>query len=92
MEVSETPAVVSKKPPPTPKAIIHQKFGKKACYTIDEVHEAAQNGCPGLSIEQQGPCLYRCSLQLPEISVSSELFKRKKDAEQAAAKLAIEKV
>lgn len=92
MEVSETPAAVSKKPPPTPKAIIHQKFGKKACYTIDEVHEAAQNGCPGLSIEQQGPCLYRCSLQLPEISVTSELFKRKKDAEQAAAKLAIEKL
>lgn len=87
------PAVETKKLSLTPKAIIFQKFGDKASYTVEEVVEvSSQNGCPGLAILQKGPCLYRCRLQLPELSVVSEIFKRKKDAEQAAAEKAIEKV
>ncbi|GAV65633.1 dsrm domain-containing protein/Methyltransf_23 domain-containing protein [Cephalotus follicularis] len=92
METKGSPAVVVKKPPLTPKAIIHQKFGSKACYTVEEVQESAQNGCPGLAIQQKCPCLYRCSLQLPECSVVSGTFKKKKDAEQSAAEMALEKL
>ncbi|KAF5193773.1 Small RNA 2'-O-methyltransferase-like [Thalictrum thalictroides] len=92
MEVEEIPAVVAKRPPPTPKAIIHLKYGKNACYKTEEVVESVQTGCPGLSFLQKGPCFYRCSLQLPEFSITSEPFKKKKDAEQSAAKLAIEKL
>ncbi|XP_027346337.1 small RNA 2'-O-methyltransferase isoform X2 [Abrus precatorius] len=76
----------------TPKAIIHQKFGNKACYMVEEVKEDDQTECPGLSIPQTGPCLYRCTLQLPELSVISGTFKKKKDAEQSAAEIAIEKL
>ncbi|KAA0063772.1 retrotransposon protein [Cucumis melo var. makuwa] len=76
----------------TPKAVIHQKFGSKACYTIEEVHEPPQNGCPGLAIAQKGACLFRCNLELPDVSVVSGTFKRKRDAEQSAAELAIEKM
>ncbi|CAK9327657.1 unnamed protein product [Citrullus colocynthis] len=81
-----------RKPTLTPKAIIHQKFGSKACYTIEEVHELPQNGCPGLAIAQKGACLFRCHLELPDVSVVSGTFKRKRDAEQSAAELAIEKL
>ncbi|KAL9452885.1 hypothetical protein AB3S75_008634 [Citrus x aurantiifolia] len=76
----------------TPKAIVVQKFGKNAQFTVDEVQDVVQNGCPGLAIPQKGPCLYRCSLQLPEFSVVSETFKKKKDAEQSAAEKALEKL
>ncbi|CAN1150800.1 Small RNA 2'-O-methyltransferase [Linum perenne] len=76
----------------TPKAIIHQKFGRKACYTVEEVLESAQSECPGLSIPQKGPSLYRCRLELPEISVVSDTFKKKKDAEQSAAEMALKKL
>lgn len=76
----------------TPKAIIHKKFGSTARYEVEEVHESPQNGCPGLAIMQKGPCLYRCTLKLPEVTVVSETFKKKKDAEQSAAELALEKV
>ncbi|XP_038894747.1 small RNA 2'-O-methyltransferase [Benincasa hispida] len=82
----------SRKPTLTPKAVIHQKFGSKACYTIEEVHEPPQNGCPGLAIAQKGACLFRCNLELPDVSVVSGTFKRKRDAEQSAAELAIEKL
>ncbi|KAI4370929.1 hypothetical protein MLD38_019220 [Melastoma candidum] len=81
-----------KKPNVTPKAVIHEKFGGKASYTIEEVHEAAPNGCPGLAIPQKGPCLYRCHLQLPDFSVISETFRKKKDAEQCAAQMAVQKL
>ncbi|KAL2343697.1 hypothetical protein Fmac_004982 [Flemingia macrophylla] len=81
-----------KKPILTPKAIIHQNFGNKACYEVEEVKEVHQTECPGLSIPQMGPCLYRCTLQLPELSVVSGTFKKKKDAEQSAAEIAIEKL
>jgi len=77
---------------PTPKAIIHQKFGAKASYTVEEVHDSSQSGCLGLAIPQKGPCLYRCHLQLPEFSVVSNVFKKKKDSEQSAAELALDKV
>lgn len=92
METGGPPAVVVKKVPLTPKAIIHKMFGEKACYKVEEVHEPTHNGCPGLALPQKGPSLYRCCLQLPEFSVVSETFKRKKDAEQSAAEMALEKV
>lgn len=84
--------IANRRPVLTPKAIIFQKFGEKAVYTVEEVHELSGNGCPGLSIVQKGPCLYRCCLQLPDFSITSETFRRKKDAEQAAAQKAIEKL
>ncbi|KAJ4702952.1 Small RNA 2'-O-methyltransferase-like [Melia azedarach] len=92
METGGLSAVAVKKASLTPKAIIFQKFGKAAQYTIDEVQDVAQNGCPGLAIPQKGPCLYRCNLQLPEFSVVSETFKKKKDAEQSAAEKALDKL
>lgn len=92
MEIRETPVVTVKKPILTPKAIIFQKFGSNACYKVEEVQEATQNECPGLAIPQKSPCLFRCSLQLPELTVVSEAFKRKKDAEQSAAEKALEKL
>ncbi|KAH7568467.1 hypothetical protein ACOSP7_011433 [Xanthoceras sorbifolium] len=90
METGRSSAIAVKKPSPTPKAIIFQKFGKEALYIVDEVRDVAPNGCPGLAIPQKGPCLYRCSLQLPDCTVVSGTFKKKKDAEQSAAEKAIE--
>jgi Double-stranded RNA binding motif len=83
---------VTMKQPSTPKAIIHQKFGMKACYRIEEVADATENVCPGLAIPQQTKIQYRCVLELPDLTVSSGFFSRKKDAEQSAAQIAIEKV
>lgn len=80
------------KQPATPKAIIHQKFGSKACYQVEEVADAAENLCPGLAIPQQTKIQYRCVLKLPDLTVSSGTFSRKKDAEQSAAQIAVEKV
>ncbi|XP_019086697.1 PREDICTED: small RNA 2'-O-methyltransferase [Camelina sativa] len=77
---------------PTPKSIIHQKFGAKASYRVEEVYDSSQSGCPGLAIPQKGPCLYRCHLELPDFSVVSNVFKKKKDSEQSAAELALEKL
>lgn len=77
----------------TPKAIIHQKYGDKASYKVEEVKVLPESGCPGLAIPQKAvPCLYRCTLHLPETSFVSDTFKRKKDAEQSAADKAVEKV
>ncbi|XP_050367959.1 small RNA 2'-O-methyltransferase-like [Argentina anserina] len=92
METEGASSVTVRKNTQTPKAIIHEKFGANACYTLEEVHESAENGCPGLAIVQKGPCLYCCTLKLPEITVVSGKFKKKKDAEQAAAELALEKL
>jgi hypothetical protein len=92
MATKERPVAAPKKPALTPKAIIHQKFGKNACYVVEEVKEVFQTECPGLSIPQTGPSLYRCTLQLPKLTVESGTFKKKKDAEQSAAEMAIEKV
>ncbi|KAM5587448.1 small RNA 2'-O-methyltransferase-like [Rosa sericea] len=92
METEGASSVTVRKTSCTPKAIIHQNFGPNACYKVEEVHESAENGCPGLAIVQKGPCLYRCTLQLPEITVVSGIFKKKKDAEQSAAELALEKL
>ncbi|KAF4376923.1 hypothetical protein F8388_022639 [Cannabis sativa] len=92
MENGESTDVVVRKSVLTPKAIIYQKFGNDACYKVEEVQESNQNECPGLAIIQRGPCLYRCSLQLPEISVRSGTFKKKKEAEQAASELALQKL
>lgn len=77
----------------TPKAIIHQKYGDKASYKVEEVQVSPENGCPGLAIPLKAlPCLYRCTLHLPETSFVSDTCKRKKDAEQSAAEKAVEKV
>ncbi|CAN7109336.1 unnamed protein product [Brassica rapa subsp. narinosa] len=65
----------------TPKEIIHHKFGVNASYRIEQVH-----------VSSQSTCLYRCHLQLPDFSVVSNVFKRKKDAELSAAELALEKL
>lgn len=92
METGGSSSVATKKATLTPKAIIYQKFGSEARYYIEEVQEPAEYGCPGLAIPHKGPSLYRCSLQLPGISVVSGTFKKKKDAEQSAAEMAIEKV
>lgn len=92
MEMNGHTVVAPKKPTLSPKAIIHQKFGTKACYTVEEVNEVRETECPGLNIPQIGPCLYRCTLQLPELTVVSGTFKKKKDAEQSAAEMALEKV
>ncbi|XP_034897464.1 small RNA 2'-O-methyltransferase isoform X3 [Populus alba] len=77
----------------SPKAIIHQKFANKACYTVEEVkEESAKNGCPGLAIPHKGPSLFRCRLELPEFTVVSDICRKKKDAEQSAADLALKKL
>lgn len=81
-----------RKPAPTPKAIIHQRFGGKAVYKTEEVEEPPQNGCPGLVLLQKGPPLYRCTLEFPEFSVVSDVCRKKKDAEQSAAKMALDKL
>ncbi|PKA53570.1 Small RNA 2'-O-methyltransferase [Apostasia shenzhenica] len=78
------------RPALAPKALIHQKFGSQAQYRIEEVLQHAENSCPGLAIAQQPRSLYKCYLDLPELSVSSDPFPRKKDAEHAASKIAME--
>lgn len=92
MEYPEQPGLSIKRPVITPKAVLHQKFGSSANYRIEEVKEDVENGCPGLTIPQQAKILYRCHLDLPGLSVTSEPFSRKKDAEQSAARIAVEKV
>ncbi|KAL3833726.1 hypothetical protein ACJIZ3_008462 [Penstemon smallii] len=82
----------AKKASLSPKAIIHQTFGDKACYKVEEVQDSTQNECPGLAVQQKGPCLYQCTLQLPEMVVVSDPCRKKKDAEQSAAEKAIEKL
>ncbi|CAK9156691.1 unnamed protein product [Ilex paraguariensis] len=92
METGGLPAVEAKKTSLTPKAIIYQMFADKACYKVDEVQQSTENGCPGFAIPQKGPCLYCCSLQLPEFSVMSAPCRKKKEAEQSAAEEALEKL
>lgn len=82
----------SKKEVVNPKAIIHKRFGDKAHYNVEEIQEFSSNGTPGLALPQKGPCLYRCTLELPEFSVMSDIRKRKKDAMQSAAEKALEKL
>nr|CAB3455757.1 unnamed protein product [Digitaria exilis] len=75
---------------PTPKAVLHQRFGAKARYSVEEVREAV-GGCPGLAPQTRS--VYRCALELPGLSVATPgTFVRKKDAEQAAAQIALDKV
>ncbi|KAG2631798.1 hypothetical protein PVAP13_2NG047950 [Panicum virgatum] len=75
---------------PTPKAVLHQRFGTKARYTVEEMREAV-GGCPGLAPQTRS--VYRCALELPGLSVATPgTFVRKKDAEQAAAQIALDKL
>uniref|UniRef100_A0A1D1Y7B4 Small RNA 2'-O-methyltransferase n=1 Tax=Anthurium amnicola TaxID=1678845 RepID=A0A1D1Y7B4_9ARAE len=92
MEAQEMSHVVVRKPPLSAKAILHQKYGEKACYKVEEVVEPVENDCPGLAIPQRGQVLYQCQLELPGCSVTSDKFTKKKDAEQSAAKMALEKL
>ncbi|GAB2227751.1 hypothetical protein Droror1_Dr00009578 [Drosera rotundifolia] len=89
MEIAESVVPPLKKQILTPKAIIHQKFGSKASFTIEEVQENLQNECPGLAIPLKGPCLFRCRLELPGLAVVSATCKRKRDAEQSASEKAL---
>ncbi|KAL9249208.1 Small RNA 2'-O-methyltransferase-like protein [Drosera capensis] len=89
METAESVVPPLKKQIPTPKAIIHQKFGSKASFTIEEVQENFQNECPGLAIPPKGPCLFRCRLELPGLAVVSATCNRKRDAEQSASEKAL---
>ncbi|XP_020518606.1 small RNA 2'-O-methyltransferase [Amborella trichopoda] len=79
-------------PTATPKSILNLKYGSQVQYKTEEVVESCGNGCPGLVMPQQSKCGFRCCLELPEFTVTSDVFTRKKDAEQAAAKLALEKL
>ncbi|KAK6932047.1 Methyltransferase domain [Dillenia turbinata] len=92
MDTKGSSGNVVKKATLTPKAIIHQKFGTSACYKVEEVQESQPNGCPGLAIPMKSPSLFRCTLHLPDCTVRSGTFKRKKDAEQSAAEKALEKL
>lgn len=92
MDNEGTPNVAMKKANLTPKAIIYKKFGDKAVYKVEELEESTQDGCPRLARAQKRPPLFRCILQLPEFSVVSETCKRKKDAEQSAAEIALHKL
>ncbi|CAL1402882.1 unnamed protein product [Linum trigynum] len=92
MEGQGSVAVTVRKMNLTPKAIIHQKFGPKACYTVEEVQEPTQTECPGLCIPQKGPSLYRCRLELPDVLIVTDTFKKKKEAEQSAAEMALKKL
>lgn len=83
-------------PAPTPKAVIHQRYGAKAVYRVEEVREAVDGGgCPGLALPQQGTrCVYRCELDIAGVLrvATPGNFVRKKDAEQAAAQIALDKL
>ncbi|KAL6647009.1 hypothetical protein ACP70R_014446 [Stipagrostis hirtigluma subsp. patula] len=75
---------------PTPKAVLHQRFGANARYAVEEVREPV-GGCPGLAPQTRS--VYRCALDLPGLSVATPgTFLRKKDAEQAAAQIALDKL
>ncbi|KAK4796414.1 hypothetical protein SAY86_028740 [Trapa natans] len=86
----------------TPKAIINSKFGSNASYVVEEVVQHVQDVCtevsvpglsvPGLSIPKKVHIMYRCRLELPEFSVVSGTFRKKKDAEQDAAQQAVDKL
>lgn len=92
LEAEELSSVELKRPSLSPKALIHQKFGNQASYRIEEVRQPVENSCPGLALAQQTRSLFRCYLDLPELSVISDPLPKKKDAEHAAAKIAIEKL
>ncbi|KAH9288302.1 hypothetical protein KI387_032419, partial [Taxus chinensis] len=76
----------------TPKAIIFNKYGQNAHYKTEIVPAEPAEDAPRLLVSQPRQNKYCCCLELPEFSVTSDIFIRKKDAEQAAAKLAIEKL
>jgi small RNA 2'-O-methyltransferase len=71
---------------PTPKAVLHQRFGVQARYTAEELREAVDGGaggCPGLAPQTRS--VYRCTLDLPGLCVATPgTFVRKKDAAQIA--------
>eukprot|EP00252_Welwitschia_mirabilis_P015854 TRINITY_DN3523_c0_g1_i3.p1 TRINITY_DN3523_c0_g1~~TRINITY_DN3523_c0_g1_i3.p1 ORF type:complete len:235 (-),score=44.42 TRINITY_DN3523_c0_g1_i3:1327-2031(-) len=83
----------------TPKALIYRKYGDRARYKTEPVLEEAPSEGPQMKIlvNQAKQYKYRCRLHLPklsdlpELSVTSAIFRKKKDAEQDAARIALEK-
>lgn len=92
LDAEELLPAAMKQPTLAPKALIHQKFGSQASYRIEELKQPVENSCPGLALAQKTRTLYICYLDLPELSVMSNPVPKKKDAEHAAAKIAIEKL
>lgn len=76
----------------TPKTVIKNKYGAKAIFTIEPVQDEPPADAPKLLVPQHRPIKFRCCLELPEFSVTSDVFSKKKDAEQAAAKMALDKL
>jgi hypothetical protein len=77
---------------PTPKTIIKNKYGAKAQFIIEPVQDEPPADAPKLLVPQPRQTKFRCCLELPEFSVTSDVFTKKKDAEQAAAKMGLDKV
>ncbi|XP_078437263.1 small RNA 2'-O-methyltransferase-like [Wolffia australiana] len=94
MGISEMSESGLRKPPLSAKVILNQRYGGNACYRIEEVPETVEDDCPGLVIlnQKRARVLYRCHLQLPEFSLVSENFAKKKDAEQSVAQMALDKL
>ncbi|KAH9288303.1 hypothetical protein KI387_032420 [Taxus chinensis] len=69
-----------------PKSIINKKYGSKAQYITTDVVVGGENA------QQFRQNNFQCCLKIDEISATSDVFIRKKDAEQHAAKLALEKL
>lgn len=76
----------------TPKARIFQTYGQQAYYRTEIVPAEPAENTPTLLVSQTRQNKYICRLELPEFSVTSGPFIRKKDAEQDAAKLALDKL
>ena len=76
----------------TPKTIIKNKYGARASFTIEPVQDEPPADAPKLLVPQHRQTKFRCCLELLEFSVTSDVFSKKKDAEQAAAKMALDKV
>ncbi|XP_057830306.2 small RNA 2'-O-methyltransferase [Cryptomeria japonica] len=76
----------------TPKATIFNKYGQKACYKTEIVPAEPAEDTPRLLVSQTRQNKYICRLELPDFSVTSGPFIKKKDAEQDAAKLALDKL
>lgn len=77
---------------PTPKTIINNKYGARALFTIESVQDEPAADAPKLLVPQPRQTKFCCRLELPEFSVTSAVFTKKKDAEKAAAKMAVDKL
>ncbi|KAK1369108.1 hypothetical protein POM88_035200 [Heracleum sosnowskyi] len=51
------------------------------CTRLKKYRNPDGNGCLGKNLPQEGPCLFRCPLQLPESTTVLELCEKKKVAD-----------